>query len=139
MGEMCNDKCQIKPTGEGEVIETSITLFWFDKEGILYSIPKKIPRTFENMSQSLDILKQKLGNKKVCLISDSTYEPPYSPKARDYIKFKMAKMLKALAALTCTPVSKMVWRVMFDVEKPPYPVKRFDDVEKAKKWIRQYL
>jgi hypothetical protein len=132
-------KCTIKRPDDAILIETPVTSFWLDKDGILYSQPRDIKRTEENVKQSFAILKERLGNKKVCLISDTTYTPPYTMDARLLVAEEMPKLVKAVAIISCSPMGRMVGNTLFLARKTPYPVKMFDDPEEAKEWIRQYV
>ncbi|MCE3229010.1 MAG: hypothetical protein K0S32_3561 [Bacteroidetes bacterium] len=131
--------CRVAKPDDAEIIETPVTSFWLDSEGILYSHPRDVERTEENVKHSLAILKERLGDKKVCMISDTTYTPPYTVDARILLAEEMPKMLKAVAVLSCSPLGKMIGSKLFMSKPLPYPVKMFDDPDKAKEWIRQYI
>jgi hypothetical protein len=132
-------KCKIDRPDDAEIIETPVTTFWIDKEGILFSQPLDVERTEENVKHSLAILKQRLGDKKVCMISDTTYTPPYTVDARVLLAEEMPKMFKAVAVLSCSPLGKMIGSLLFLSKRSSYPVKMFDNAEEAKAWLKQYL
>jgi hypothetical protein len=48
-------------------------------------------------------------------------------------------MIKALALLTNSSLSKMIAEIFMLVKKPPYPTRMFTSEAEALIWIRSYL
>jgi hypothetical protein len=120
--------------------ETSLSTMWFDNEGIFYSVTKKnAALNKKNLQETFDYIHSKAGDKKVCWIGDVTDTPPPEKEARDYAAEITPKMIKALALLTNSSLSKMIAEIFMLVKKPPYPTRMFTSEAEALIWIRSYL
>jgi hypothetical protein len=113
---------------------------WFDEDGILYSVAKKLPpQSLEDAKKSMVDFLKITGGKKVCLLSDSTDSPPVNKELRDYAAEVIPEIAKAIAIMSRSSVGKMAANLFFSLKKQPYPVKFFDDQEEARQWLKQYL
>ena len=129
------------------VIPENIELFhfptstmWFDENGILCSIAKKVPQqTLEEAKETMIDFIKITGGKKVCLLSDSTDSAPVNKEMRDYVAEVLPNVAKAVAIISRSAVGKMAANLFFSLKKQPYPVKMFNDEAEAKEWLMQYL
>jgi len=123
-----------------EVFEFPTSTMWFDENGILCSVGKKVPQqTVEQAKKTMEELRKIAGGKKICLLSDSTDSTPPSKEIRDYAAEVIPEIAKAIAIISRSAVGKMVANLFFSLKKQPYPVKMFSDETEAKEWLKQYL
>jgi len=130
-------KCGIQVPDDAEVIDTPIGYFWFEKS-ILYSVGKKKTRDMEMVKESMAILRNKVGDKKVCLISDTTNTTYYNIEMREELAHSLSDIVKAIAIVPCSPSGKLMGSILF-MRNTGFPAKLFDDLEEAKKWIKQFF
>ena len=129
----------MEPPKNAEVIDWETSTMWFDKDGVLYSISKKVPpQTMEQVKQSLEDFKKIIGNKKISMIIDVTNTGESTKETRDFAAVEFPKFVKAIAMISKSPLGKMLANLFFKVKKQPYPVKMFNDEREAKEWIMQY-
>jgi hypothetical protein len=127
-----------------KIIDWPTSIIWFDNDGVLYSMPKPgIPEsnfTREGSLQQMNELKKLIGNKKVCMILE-TSKNSKTPKReeRDFVAEQLTKIIKAMAIISPSPLSRMVANLFFGMKPPTYPVKFFSNQIDAKEWIKQYL
>ncbi len=123
-----------------EVFEFPTSTMWFDENGILCSIAKKVPaQTVEEAKQTMEEFRKVTGGKKVCMLSDSTNSAPIDKEMRDYVAEVLPDIAIAVAIISRSAVGKMVANLFFSIKKQPYPVKMFNDEREAKEWLKQYL
>ncbi len=130
----------MKPPKNANVIDFPTSIMWWDENGILCSIAKKVPpQTLEEAKKLMEEFKKITGGKKVCLLSDSTDSPPANKEMRDYAAEVIPEIAKAVAIISRSAVGKMAANLFFSIKKQPYPIKMFDDENEAKEWLKQYL
>ncbi|WP_020601890.1 STAS/SEC14 domain-containing protein [Spirosoma spitsbergense] len=123
-----------------DVYELPTSTIWFDENGILCSIAKKVPQqTVEEAKKTMEEFRKITGEKKVCLLSDSTDSPPANKEMRDYAAEVIPEIAKAVAIISRSAVGKMAANLFFSIKKQPYPVKMFMDETEAKDWLKHYL
>lgn len=123
-----------------KVIEFPTSTMWFDENGILCSVAKKVPQqTVEEAKKAMEEFKKLIGGKKICLLSDSTNSTPANKEIRDYAAKVIPEIALAVAILSMSAVGKMAANLFFSIKKQPYPVKIFTDETEAKEWLKQYL
>ena len=128
------------PPKNAEVIELHSSTIWFDENGILCSIAKKVPQqTLEQAKESMIEFTKLTGGKKVCMLSDNTDSPPVNKEMRDYAAEVIPEIAKAIAVISRSSVGRMAANLFFSLKKQPYPVKFFEKEEEAKQWLKQYL
>ncbi|MEO5603056.1 MAG: STAS/SEC14 domain-containing protein [Cyclobacteriaceae bacterium] len=128
------------PPNNAKVIEFPTSTIWFDENGILCSIAKKVPQqTIEEAKTMMEEFRKITGGKKICILSDSTDSPPVNKEMRDYFAEAIPEIAKAIAIISRSAVGKMVANLFFSIKKQPYPVKMFSDETEAKEWLKQYL
>lgn len=123
-----------------KVIEFPTSTIWFDEDGILCSIAKKVPQqSLEDAKETMAELRKIINGKKVCMLSDSTFSAPTNKQIRDYAAEVIPEIAKAVAIISRSAVGKMTANLFFSIKKQPYPVRMFDDEIEAKEWLKQYL
>ncbi len=123
-----------------EVYEFPTSTMWFDENGILCSIAKKVPQqTVEEAKETMEEFRKITGGKKICILSDSTNSTPVNKEMRDYLAKVIPEIAKAIAIISGSAMGKMVANLFFSIKKQPYPVKMFTDETEAKEWLKQYL
>ena len=128
------------PPPNTKVFEFPTSSMWFDENGILCSIAKKVPQqTVEEAKKTMKEFIEITGGKKICLLSDSTDSPPANKEMRDYAAEVMPEIAKAVAIISRSAVGKMAANLFFSIKVQPYPVKMFADETEAKDWLKQYL
>ena len=128
------------PPGNAEVFDFPTSIMWFDEDGILCSVAKKVPpQTLEEAKQTMVEFKKITGNKKVCMLSDSTDSSAVNKEMRDYAAEVIPEIAKAIAILSRSALGKMAANLFFALKKQPYPVRFFDNEKEAKEWLKQYL
>ena len=67
-----------------EVFDFPTSTMWFDENGILCSIAKKVPQqTVDEAKKTMVEFIKITGGKKVCMLSDSTDSAPVNKEMRD--------------------------------------------------------
>jgi len=128
------------PPKNTSLIEFPTSTIWFDENGILCSIAKKVPQqTLDEAKKTIAEFRKITGGKKICLLSDSTDSPPTNKEIRDYAAEVLPEIVTAVAIISVSAVGKMVANLFFSIKKQPYPVKMFTDEIAAKEWLKQYL
>ncbi|CAN5379099.1 hypothetical protein BH11BAC3_BH11BAC3_02060 [soil metagenome] len=123
-----------------EVFEFPTTTMWFDENGILCAIAKKLPlQTVEEAKKTYSEFSKITGGKKICLLSDSTNSSPANKEMRDYASRTLPEFAKAVAIISRSAVGRMAANLFFSLKKQPFPVKMFTDETEAKEWLKQYL
>lgn len=131
------NNCELEIPKDKEFIDTPIGYFWFDDDGILNSVGKKKTRTMKMLKGSMKILKERIGNRKVCMISDTSNTSYYTIEMREELARSLSQMVKAIALVPCTETGKLLASIIF-MRKTGFPTKIFTDLSEAKEWIKQY-
>lgn len=127
-----------------EIIDWPTSFIWFDADGVMYSKPKpgisEPEMSREDALKQMDEFKKLLGNKKACMIleTNANSKPP-KKEDRDFIAEQLNQVVKAMALIFSSPLSRMIANLFFGLKPPPYPVKFFSNEKEAKEWIKQYL
>lgn len=133
------------PPENEQIIEWPTSIMWFDEDGILYSIPKPntqhlLPKTREESMKEMEAFRKVIGGKKTCMIAESNNSAQTPKKEdRDWIAKELDSMVKAMAIVSASPLSRMIANLFFGFKPPAYPVKFFNTMDEAKVWIKQYL
>jgi hypoxanthine phosphoribosyltransferase len=123
-----------------KIYDTPTSIFWFDDNGIVYSVIKDIPtQTLEETVKNIEDFEKVIGDKKVCMVIDVTNSGETSREIRDYVAKEFPKFVKAIAMISKSALGKMLANLFFTIRTQPYPTKMFTEEEEAKKWIEQYL
>ena len=113
---------------------------WFDEDGILWSVSKKVPQpSIEENKEILKMFEKITGGKKVCMLADVTNTTESTREMREWAAEELPKLVKAVAMVSDSALGKMLANMFFRLKTQPYPVKMFNDVDSALKWLKQYL
>lgn len=129
----------MQPPNNIDIIETSATTFWVDEEGIICSIPKKLPFNIKDTDDTINKFKQMFGNKKHCFLIDTTYAPTSTKKQKEMAGKEFLKIVKAAAFISKSPYGKMIAHLFINLSPMKNKSKFFDNEEEARIWLRQYL
>ncbi len=96
----------------------------------------------DSVKDNVEFLKKLIGNKKVCVLADTTKSVPYNKDARDYMASELKNVFKAMAIISNslfgrTIANNLIIPQMLD--QGSVPMKAFSDEAEAKEWLRQYL
>jgi hypothetical protein len=130
---------QMTPPQNAEIFEGELATFWFDQDGVLNAVSKNISRTLQKQKDNYDFIKKITGNKKVCLLSDTTSGNPQDKETRDYMAAELPNIFKAMAVLSSSPVGHFTVNAFLALKDQPIPIRMFAAEEEAKKWLKQYL
>jgi hypothetical protein len=122
--------------------ELPSSILWI-KDGIVYSTPKTGDTqepTSEQMKEDMRSVKTFVGNEKICLVVEiNPKSKPASKKERDAVAAEIATMVKAMAVITSSPITKMLVNLFFGLKPPAYPFKMFLTEKDATNWVKHYL
>ena len=126
-----------------KTIELGSSILWFDEDGVLYSIPKpgaiRVSTKEETLKQMNELRKITGGEKKCMILQTDSSAPPPKKEDRDWIAKELESVMKAMAMISTSPLSRMVANLFFGFKPPSYPVKFFSNEKDAKQWINQYV
>lgn len=124
-----------------KVYDTPTSIFWFDEDGIICSIQKKLEYqpTLDEVKKQLDFFRTLIGGNKVCMLIDVTNSMESSRENRDYAAVEFPKFVKAIAMVSKSALGKMLANLFFTLKTQPYPTKMFNTADEAKAWLKQYL
>ncbi|MEX0685501.1 MAG: STAS/SEC14 domain-containing protein [Balneolales bacterium] len=131
----------LKPPPHTEVFEMPIATIWLDKEeGIYCGISKSgEQRTPEFMQKNIELFKDYIGDRKICILLDVTNASEISRETREFSAREFPKLFKAIAMMSNSSFGKMIANLFFTIKPQPYPTKMFTNEEEARAWLRQYL
>jgi len=130
----------MEPPKNAKVYDWETSTFWFDENGILCSISKKTaPLSLEHTERIVEGFKKIIGDKKVCMLIDVTHSRESSREVRSYAAKELPKFVKAIAMVSHSALGKMLANLFFTLKAQPYPTKMFNDEDKAREWLKQYL
>jgi hypothetical protein len=123
-----------------QVYETELSLMWFDEDGVFCTVTKKdVTITKERLQFTFEFIRSQCGDNKICWLGDITKASFPTDEARDYAGEETPKLIKALALITNSVISRLVANVFLTLKKPPYPTRMFTSEQNAREWLRQYL
>ena len=130
----------MQATANIQIYETELSRMWFDEEGIFCSVTKKnVTITRERLQLTFEFIRSQVGNEKICWLGDITQAAFPTNEGRDYAGEVTPKIIKALALITNSAISRMIANVFLTLKKPPYPTKMFTSEANAREWLRKYL
>jgi hypothetical protein len=133
-----DQKCILDlPKDKEIVVESSTTYLWIDEDGILNAVSKDVPRTLENIRETIDIIKEMIGDKKVCFLADTSNTTYYTIEMREELYGRLNPLFKAVALVPHTHTGKLIGSILFK-RKELCPIKFFDDVREAKDWLKKF-
>ena len=122
--------------------ELRSSIIWLDNEGILFSVPKPdapLTSTDEEIVADVNRLLEITEGKKVCIVLETAAKGVPAPQSqRDLLEEQLNRVVKAIAIVTTSPLSKMLANIFFSFKPPSYPAKMFTNIEEATAWIKRY-
>ncbi|MBA3706186.1 MAG: STAS/SEC14 domain-containing protein [Bacteroidetes bacterium] len=123
-----------------EVYDWKSSTFWFDNEGIVCSISKKVPpQNLEDTKKVIEDFKKIIGERKVCMLIDVTNSSESTREVRNLAAEEFPKFVKAIAMVSQSALGKMLANLFFTIKSQPYPTKMFNDEAEAKEWLKKHL
>ena len=129
----------MKPPINTPIYEGELATFWFDESGILCAVAKSTARTVEMQKNNYEFIRQISGNKKVCLLSDTSSVTPPDKAIRENMEDELPKYIKAMAILSQTALGEIIPKLFINLNNQPVPIKFFNDEQSAKDWLKKYL
>lgn len=129
----------MKPPVNAKLIEGELATFWFDESGILCAIAKSTPRSLDKQKNNYVLVREITGNKKVCLLSDTTASAPQDKETRNYAAKEIPNFFKAMAVISDTVLGRFGANVFMALKDQPVPMQFFTNEADAKEWLKQYL
>lgn len=130
----------MKQPDNTKIFESELATFWFDEKGILFAVAKKTTsRTLEMQKDNFALIKQITGNKKVCLLSDTTNASKPNTETRKYMEKEFPYMFKANAIISKSVMGELYPKVSIILSNHTLTIKHFDEEKEAKEWLIQYL
>lgn len=121
------------------VWKSPIATYWFNEDGILVSLSKKVLRTVENISANADIVKNITGNKPVPLLIYLVQSPVPDKATRQLSTEKLPEIYSAMAMVSQPGLSQFIMKILFALKPPPIPMKSFTDAVAARKWLQSFI
>lgn len=121
-----------QPVWHGEIAS-----YWFE-EDILISLSNSCKRTVELIAGNVALVKQITGNKPVPLLIYLKNSPVPDKATRQFSRQQLPVIYTAMAMLAPKGLSSLIMNILFKIIPSPIPIKNFDDVEEAKRWLKQF-
>lgn len=123
-----------------KLFETPIATYWVDDDGILYGINKNVERTLEHYQDTMELFQSLMKNgEKLCLITDASNAFPLNKEVSDFVSTELHKYIKAGAIITTVPLSATLTKTFLRLIFSGLPLRLFQDVEDAQKWLKDHL
>jgi hypothetical protein len=122
-----------------KIYEGELASFWIDKDNILCALSKNTSRTLKKQKDNFTFIRQIIGDKKVCMLSDSTNANPPDIETRDYMEREMPTLFKAMAILSKSAIGEIFPKAFLVLNSYPMPMKYFSEEKEARDWLKQYL
>ena len=128
------------PPADTTLFETKISTFWFDENGILCALSKKVERTIEHYQEIFDLYKTFIKKgEKLCLLADLYDSMPISKEVRDFMTAEIPNYVKAHAIVSSTSFNSSQTSAFIKFNFLDFPVKLFPTIEEAKQWLKDYF
>jgi hypothetical protein len=122
-----------------KIYDGELASFWFDEDGILCAVSKKVPRTMEKQKANYALVREITGNKRVCLLADNTDTYTQDDITRKYSAQEMPELFKAMAVISRTAIARAASHLFLYFHGEPIPIKSFDNEKEAKAWLKPFL
>lgn len=122
-----------------KIYEGELASFWFDENGILCAVSKKVSRTMEKQKDNYALVKEIIGNKRVCLLADNTDTYTQDDLTRQYSAQEMPRLFKAMAVISHTTMGRAAAHLFLYFHGQPVPIKSFENERDAKEWLMPFL
>lgn len=121
------------------VIKTETASLWLDQYGIIHV--NILPGAEVNIQHTRDYVTvaKRFGNTKRLILVDISKIKSASREARDFFKQETgSEIIKSVALIIGSPVSKVIGNFLIGLNKPSYPIKLFTSEKEAEGWLRQF-
>lgn len=108
----------------------------------MYSLSKaqEGQRSLDDIYEEIAAFRKIIGDRRLCIIMEPNSRGQKVPRElRDAIAKELNSVIKALAIISPSPLSRMVANLFFGFKAPNYPMKLFSNLQDAERWIRKYL
>lgn len=122
-----------------EIFDLHSSLLWIDEDGIACAVGKRNELPLDIHKKNFEFFKRITGDRKVCLMVDTTYMMPATKEVRDFFNSELSRVTKALAVVSRSALGKMVAAVQMGLRNPAYPIRLFTSEEEARLWLKQFL
>jgi hypothetical protein len=129
----------MQPPSDKKLFESELATYWFDNDGILFSLSKNPKRTIENMTANTALVKQISGGRRVPLLIYLSNSPVPDKKAREFAAQLLPTVYTAMAMVSSTGLANVIMNILFRLKKPPIPIRSFTSDKEAKQWLLKYL
>lgn len=125
---------------EQQTYKGKLANFSFDNQGILHAVSKEGGRSIEILKEDIVMIKNILGNTKVCMIIDNSFTKAYDFEMIQYTIKEYPKLFKAVAFVPNSPIGKMISSILATLNpENSIPIEMFENKKEAIQWIKHYL
>lgn len=122
-----------------QLIKGEIADYRLSSEGILFSYSKNPTRTVKNITENIALVKRITSNKKVPLLIYLSNSPVPDKATRKFAAEQLPNVYTGMAMVSKPGLAKFIMNILFQLKKPPIPMKSFTDDKQAIEWLKQYL
>lgn len=127
-------------TTRNKIKEIELSTMWFDEDGVFCTVTKKdVMVTKSGLEETFQYIRENSPNDKVCWLGDVSDASLSTKEAQDYAAQETPKLVKALALITNSQLSRLMANIFLTLKKPPYPTRMFTNEQNAREWLKQYL
>ena len=120
-----------------DIISGEIADYWIE-EGILFSRSKPVKRTVSLIQENITLVKAITQNKPFPLLIYLCKSPIPDKATRQYSREQLPHVYKAMAMVSEPGISQLIMKMVFQFQKPPIPMKSFNNDQDAQKWLEQF-
>ena len=115
-------------------------MIWMDEQGIFHlSYTEDARLTLEDTLKELQIISEISGHKGIPTLVDLNNVVHVPRECRTYYASKETeKIMKVVAMLVGTRMSRLIGNFFIGLNKPTMPIKLFTSEMEALKWLKQY-
>jgi hypothetical protein len=122
-----------------ERVHGDIADYYYAADGILYSYSKKTKRTVELIRKNIELVHSITGGKKVPLLIYLNNSPVPDKETRRFSTDTLSKVYSAMAMVSKPGLSQFLMSLLFQITKPPIPIKSFTNDLEAKEWLKKFV
>jgi hypothetical protein len=124
-----------------EIHETRTARISLGEDGIIRKIfLTNAQETLKDALECEEIIKQLSAGQKKPMFADFTGLRSMEPDARAYYTSnRPSELLSACAGVTKSKIGKVISNFFIGFNRPPSPVKLFNDEEEAIEWLKKYV
>ncbi|CAM3826306.1 STAS/SEC14 domain-containing protein [Aquirufa nivalisilvae] len=120
-----------------KIVSGKIADYWIE-DGILFSLSKPMKRTVENISENVALVKEFTQNIKMPLLIYLSNSPVPDKATRVYSKEQLPHIYSAMAMVSEPGLAQLIMKMVFQFQRPPIPMKSFNNDQDAIKWLQQF-